>query len=67
MRRISQPRVEVMIFMVTEISCINAGFEDCEFLVRSEDEEEVIEFARRHAMETHGTEASREQLQRLLR
>lgn len=52
--------------MVKEISCINAGFEDCEFLVRSENEDEVIEFARRHAEHTHGTTASREYLERVL-
>lgn len=52
--------------MVKEISCINAGFEDCAFLVRSENEEEVIEFARRHAERTHGTDASREHLEKVV-
>lgn len=52
--------------MTKEISCINAGFEDCAFLIRSEDEEEVVEFARRHAESTHGTAASREHLERVM-
>lgn len=52
--------------MVKQISCINAGFEDCEFLVRSEDEDEVIEFARRHAKHTHDVDASRDHLEKVL-
>jgi predicted small metal-binding protein len=52
--------------MVKEISCINAGFEDCEFLIRSENEEEVIEFAQQHARKTHDTEATPEHLEKIL-
>lgn len=52
--------------MVKEISCINAGFEDCDFLVRSENEEEVLEFAKQHAEQTHGTNASREHLEKVM-
>lgn len=53
--------------MVTEISCINAGFEDCEFLIRSESEEEVIEFAQHHAKNVHNTDAPREHLKKILK
>ncbi len=53
--------------MSKEIRCINAGFEDCEFLIRSENEEEVIEFAQRHAKETHETDASRDYLEKIMR
>ena len=42
--------------MAYEISCIHAGAEDCAFLIRSEDKEEVIEFAMRHGEEVHGYE-----------
>lgn len=42
--------------MAYEISCIHAGHEDCEFLIRSENEEEVIEYAMRHGKEAHGLE-----------
>lgn len=52
--------------MVKEIRCINAGFEDCEFLVRSENEEEVIEFAQRHAKEVHGVETSRKHIEKII-
>lgn len=52
--------------MVKEISCINAGFEDCEFLIRSENEEELIEFAQEHAKNVHDTEASREHIEKII-
>lgn len=52
--------------MVKEISCINAGFEDCEFLSRSENEAELVEFARRHAEQTHGVQASREHIEKVM-
>lgn len=52
--------------MVKEISCINSGFEECEFLVRSENEAEVIEFARRHAENVHDVEPSPEHLERVV-
>ncbi|MFP8958694.1 DUF1059 domain-containing protein [Natrialbaceae archaeon A-CW3] len=53
--------------MVKELSCINAGFEDCEFLIRSENEEEVITFAQQHAKDVHKTDASREHLEKILK
>jgi len=52
--------------MVKEISCINAGFEDCAFLIRSENEEEVIEFAQKHAKNVHDTDTSREHIESVL-
>ena len=52
--------------MVKELSCINAGFEDCEFLLRSENEDELIKFAQRHAERTHGTLASRDHIEKIL-
>ncbi|MFP4627249.1 MAG: DUF1059 domain-containing protein [Natronomonas sp.] len=42
--------------MAFEISCLHASREDCEFLVRSEDEEEVIEIAMAHGTRVHGYE-----------
>ena len=53
--------------MVHEISCINAGFEDCAFLIRSENEEEVIEFAQQHAKDIHDTDAPRAHLENVLK
>lgn len=52
--------------MVKQVSCINAGFEDCAFLVRSEDEDELVEFAMRHAEESHGVETSREHVEKVM-
>lgn len=53
--------------MVKEISCINAGFEDCAFLIRSENEDEVIAFAQQHAKHVHDTEAPREHLEKIIK
>lgn len=53
--------------MPKEISCINAGFEDCAFLVRSEDATEVVDFAQQHAARVHDTDAPREHLEQILR
>lgn len=43
--------------MVKEISCREAGY-DCDFQIRSENEEELIEFVQQHARETHDTDMS---------
>jgi predicted small metal-binding protein len=53
--------------MAYEIACIHAGQEDCEFLIRSENEEEIIEVAMRHGTEAHGYEdLTREDLRDLM-
>lgn len=52
--------------MVKEVSCINAGFEDCEFLIRSENEDELVEFVQQHAERTHDTSASRDHIENIL-
>lgn len=46
--------------MVKEVRCIHAGFEDCEFLIRSENEAELVEIVQPHAEETHGISVSRD-------
>lgn len=48
--------------MVKQINCREAGF-DCDFHVQSESDDEVIEFARRHAEQTHDMELSRADLE----
>ena len=53
--------------MVKEVSCLNAGFENCAFLIRSEDEDEIVEFARRHAERTHDTSTSRDHIEKIMR
>lgn len=51
--------------MVKQISCRNAGY-DCDFAVQSENEDEVVDLARRHAEGTHHIELSREDARGLL-
>ena len=53
--------------MVKEISCINAGFEDCAFLIRSENDDEVITFAQQHAKNVHDTDAPRDHLENIVK
>lgn len=43
--------------MAKELSCRDAGY-DCDFMIRSEDEDQLIRFVQEHAMETHDTEMS---------
>ena len=52
--------------MAKQISCINAGFEDCPFLIRSEDPDEVAEVAIEHAARSHDVETTREHAERIM-
>lgn len=40
--------------MVKQVDCA-----DCEFLIQHDDEEELIDFVKRHSENTHGMTASR--------
>lgn len=53
--------------MVKEVSCIHAGFEDCEFRIQSENEMELIEFVQKHAAETHDVTVSRDHVEKIMR
>lgn len=52
--------------MVKEVNCNNAGYEDCQFLVRSENEDELVTFVQNHARDTHQADVSREQIEQLM-
>lgn len=52
--------------MVTEVNCKNAGYDDCEFLIRSENTDELIQFVRSHAEETHGQAVSESDVRGLI-
>lgn len=51
--------------MVKEVRCIHAGFEDCEFLIRTENEAELVEVVQRHAAETHDIEVSPDHVEKI--
>ena len=53
--------------MVKEVSCIHAGFENCEFLIRSEDEQELIEFVQKHAEQAHDVSVSQDHVENIMR
>ena len=39
--------------MVHEVNCKGAGYTDCEFLVRSENVDELVRIVQQHAEQTH--------------
>ncbi|MFB6135368.1 MAG: DUF1059 domain-containing protein [Halobacteriaceae archaeon] len=41
--------------MARELACRDAGY-DCDFVIRDENEDELIRFVQEHARETHDTE-----------
>ena len=47
--------------MTREIRCREAGY-DCDFMIQSEDESQLIRFVQEHASETHDTEMSSEDI-----
>ena len=53
--------------MAKEVQCIHAGFEDCEFLLRTEDEDELVRFVREHAERVHDVSVSPEHVRRIAR
>lgn len=44
--------------MTKEVNCREAGY-DCDFMIRSENESELVDFVQQHAKDTHDTEMSR--------
>ncbi|MFB6107499.1 MAG: DUF1059 domain-containing protein [Haloplanus sp.] len=44
--------------MAKEIACRDAGY-DCDFMIRSENEDELIEFVQENAQKTHDADMSR--------
>ena len=43
--------------MAKEVACRDAGY-DCDFVIRDENEDELIKFVREHAKDTHDAEMS---------
>ena len=52
--------------MVKEVSCHDAGFEDCAFMIRDENEDELVELVQHHAEQSHDAEVSRDDVQGLM-
>ncbi|WP_290810254.1 DUF1059 domain-containing protein [Halovivax sp.] len=53
--------------MVKEVNCKAAGFDDCEFLVRDENEDELVDLVQHHAEQTHDKTVSRDDIEGLMR
>ena len=43
--------------MAKEVSCRDAGY-DCDFMIRSENEDELIEMVKQHARDVHDMDMS---------
>lgn len=52
--------------MSSQIKCQDAGI-DCDFMVRSEDENEAIQITKKHAKDKHNKEVSRSDLKKLIK
>ena len=52
--------------MAKELRCRDAGM-DCDFMIRSENENELIEFAQQHVQDTHDQEMSRSDIRDMLK
>ncbi|MFB6188771.1 MAG: DUF1059 domain-containing protein [Halapricum sp.] len=52
--------------MAYELSCRDAGM-DCDFMIRSEDRDELISFVQQHAQDVHDTEMSRSDVTDLIK
>ena len=50
--------------MTKEVVCREAGY-DCDFMIRSEDESQLIDFVKEHARESHGNEVSSQDIRGL--
>lgn len=53
--------------MAKEVSCKEAGFEDCDFFIRNENEDEMIDLVQQHAEHTHDTTVAREDVENLMK
>lgn len=51
--------------MAYQMSCQDAGI-DCEFMIRSEDRDELVTFVQQHAQDVHDTEMSSSEVRNLL-
>lgn len=52
--------------MVKEIACRDAGY-DCDFEIRSENEDEMIRFVREHARDVHGVGMSADDIRGVMK
>ena len=53
--------------MVHEVNCKGAGYENCEFLIRSENIDELIQFVQHHAEETHNQSVAETDIRGLMK
>jgi predicted small metal-binding protein len=47
-------------YMAEEFSCASAGAPECPFLIRDENEDELVSMVQKHAKESHNENLSRD-------
>lgn len=52
--------------MAMEVSCSDAGYDDCSFMIRDENEDELVEIVQMHAKGTHDTDLGRSDIEGLM-
>lgn len=52
--------------MAKQLTCREAGY-DCDFMIRSESEDQLVEMVQQHAKETHDTDLSRDEVRGLVK
>ena len=53
--------------MTHQVNCKSAGYEDCEFLVQSENADELIRLVQRHAEQTHKQSVTEDDVRGLMK
>lgn len=51
---------------VYQLTCSEAGFDDCAFMIRNENRDQIIEMVQDHAIQTHDKEMSQSDVRGLL-
>lgn len=52
--------------MVKELACADAGYDDCSFMIRDENEDELVEIVQMHAKGSHDTDLDRTDVEGLM-
>lgn len=53
--------------MVKELNCSESGHEDCAFVIRDENEDELLSLVQQHSEQTHGTTISQDDVRGMMK
>lgn len=52
--------------MAKQVTCEDAGHEDCAFMIRDENEDELVDMVQLHAERSHDMDVSRDDVQGMM-